>query len=516
MNYAIDQIGFAVAYSFVDMAAIGALVWVALRVSRGLAPTLRYWIALAGLAATIIPFAAQFAGGQTLTGVAIKLEWPAALASAWIIGVVVFSLRFLGGWVVLQRSINAARPSDLPSWSELCRRIGLRKPALLRVSDTGDSPFAARIWRPVVVTPAATLAGLPADQLEAILLHELAHIRRADYAVELAQRIVETIFFYHPAVWLLSSAVRAEREQACDYAAVQAGADPAAFARALMTLEELRAPQLALAASSASVPARIRRLLGQDRNNNSLVPLLAVVAVLAIPAVAQVTAYTLWLKEDVAYIIEAPERAAFQRLRTDAEREKFIEQFWQRRDPTPNTPHENEAREEHYRRIAYANERFPKDGTAGWKTEQGRTYIKFGPPDEIESHPRQGYEQWRYKEIPNVGTKVIFEFGERRRMQAPPPPPPPPPPPKNEDNAARLQRELERQQRQLELQRAENDAFRVKQELEQRSALVGELNAQVIQLRQQVRQLGEDATDVQRLNQDIQRLEQEIARQRPQ
>ncbi|MBM3765676.1 MAG: M56 family metallopeptidase [Acidobacteria bacterium] len=295
MNYAIDQIGFAVAYSFVDMAAIGALVWVALRVSRGLAPALRYWIALAGLAATIIPFAAQFAGGQTLTGVAVKLEWPAALASAWIIGVVFFSLRFLGGWVVLQRSINAARPADLPSWSELCRRIGLRKPALLRVSDTGDSPFAARIWRPVVVIPAATLAGLPADQLEAILLHELAHIRRADYAVELAQRIVETMFFYHPAVWLLSSAVRAEREQACDDAAVQAGADPAAFARALMTLEDLRAPQLALAASSAGVPARIRRLLGQDRNNNSLVPLLAVVAVLAIPAVAQVSVYMKWL-----------------------------------------------------------------------------------------------------------------------------------------------------------------------------------------------------------------------------
>jgi GWxTD domain-containing protein len=505
MNYAIDQIGLAMAYSFVDMAAVGALVWVALRVSRGLAPALRYWFALAGLAASIVPFAAQFTGGQTAAGVAVKLEWPAALASAWIIGVVVFSLRFLGGWVVLQRRINAARAANLPNWPNLCRRIGLRKPALLKVSDTGDSPFAARIWRPVVVIPAATLAGLPADQLEAILLHELAHIRRADYAVELAQRVLETIFFYHPAIWLLSSAVRTEREKACDDAAVKADADPAAFARALMTLEDLRAPQLALAASSSSVAERVRRLLNQDRHNNSLAPLFAALLLLAIPALSQITPYTKWLSEDVVYIIETPEKAAFERLQSDPERQKFIEQFWQRRGEA--------AKEEHYRRIQYANQRFKADTTPGWRTEKGRTYIKFGPPDEIESHPRQGYEQWRYKEIPNVGSKVIFEFGERRN--APPPPPPPPPPKPNDDNAARLQRELERQQRQLELQRAENDAFRLKQELEQRRALVNELNAQVIQLRQQVRELGQDATDVQRLNQDIQRLEQEIARQRP-
>ena len=331
MNYAIDQIGLAMAYSFVDMAIIGALTWIALGVTKNFAPAVRYWIALAGLAASIVPFAAQFTGGQAQTGTAVKLEWPAALASAWIVGVIIFSLRFLGGWVVLQRRINAAKIVDLPGWPELCARIGLRTPATLKSSEHADSPFAARIWRPVVVVPAATLAGLPADQLEAILLHELAHIRRADYTVELAQRLVETIFFYHPAIWLLSAALRVEREKACDDAAILAGADPAAFARALVTIEELRAPQLALAASSSSVPARVRRLLGQDRKGQSLGPLLAALIILAVPALSQITPYTKWLSEDVVYIIEAPEKATFERLRSDPEREKFIEQFWQRR-----------------------------------------------------------------------------------------------------------------------------------------------------------------------------------------
>ena len=97
------------------------------------------------------------------------------------------------------------------------------------------------------------------------------------------------------------------------------------------------------------------------------------------------TPYKKWLNEDVAYIITDEEREAFKRLSTDDERQQFIEQFWLRRDPTPDTE-ENEYKEEHYRRIAYANERFAS-GIPGWKTDRGRIYITFGPPDEIESHP---------------------------------------------------------------------------------------------------------------------------------
>jgi len=132
-----------------------------------------------------------------------------------------------------------------------------------------------------------------------------------------------------------------------------------------------------------------------------------------------------WLDQDVAYIITDEERAAFKRLNTDDEREQFIEQFWLRRDPTPDTV-ENEYKEEHYRRIAYANERFAS-GIPGWKTDRGRIYIAYGPPDEVESHPSGGtynrpmeegggttstypFEKWRYRYIEGIGTNVELEF----------------------------------------------------------------------------------------------------------
>src|SRR6266849_5831061 len=104
------------------------------------------------------------------------------------------------------------------------------------------------------------------------------------------------------------------------------------------------------------------------------------------------TPYKKWLSEDVGYIITDEERQAFKRMSTDDERQNFIEGFWLRRDPTPDTA-ENEFKEEHYRRIAYANERYAS-GIPGWKTDRGRIYITFGPPAEIESHPSGGsYER---------------------------------------------------------------------------------------------------------------------------
>src|SRR5213079_188174 len=137
------------------------------------------------------------------------------------------------------------------------------------------------------------------------------------------------------------------------------------------------------------------------------------------------TPYKKWLNEDVVYIITDEEKQTWKRLSTDDERESFIEQFWIRRDPTPDTI-ENEFKEEHYRRIAYANERFAS-GIPGWKADRGRIYITFGPPDEIESHPSGGsyerppeegggttstypFEQWRYRWIEGIGTDIIIEF----------------------------------------------------------------------------------------------------------
>jgi GWxTD domain-containing protein len=137
------------------------------------------------------------------------------------------------------------------------------------------------------------------------------------------------------------------------------------------------------------------------------------------------TPYKKWLNEEVVYIISDEERSAFKKLSTDEERQQFIEQFWLRRDPTPDTE-ENEYREEHYRRIAYANERFAS-GIPGWKTDRGRIYIAYGPADEIESHPAGGsyerpyeegggststfpFEKWRYRYIEGIGNDVNIEF----------------------------------------------------------------------------------------------------------
>lgn len=135
--------------------------------------------------------------------------------------------------------------------------------------------------------------------------------------------------------------------------------------------------------------------------------------------------YKTWLNEDVVYIITDQEKQAFMQLSNDEERDRFIEAFWQRRDPTPDTP-ENEFKDEHYRRIAYADDHFAA-GVQGWRTDRGRIYIKYGEPAEIDSHPSGGayerpidegggqtstypFEDWRYRYIEGIGNNVEIEF----------------------------------------------------------------------------------------------------------
>ncbi len=137
------------------------------------------------------------------------------------------------------------------------------------------------------------------------------------------------------------------------------------------------------------------------------------------------SAYRRWMTEDVAYIITDEEKEAWKRLGADEEREQFVEQFWLQRDPTADTL-ENEFKEEHYRRIAYANERFAS-GLPGWKTDRGRIYIMYGPPDENDSHTSGGqyqrpieegggltstypFEKWRYRHIEGIGSDIEIEF----------------------------------------------------------------------------------------------------------
>ena len=137
------------------------------------------------------------------------------------------------------------------------------------------------------------------------------------------------------------------------------------------------------------------------------------------------TPYKQWLNEDVVYIIAPEERQSFLQLETNEEREQFIEQFWLRRSSNPDLP-DNDFKEEHYRRIAYANEHFAS-GIPGWKTDRGRMYIMWGPADEVESHPTGGtydrpmeegggststypWETWRYRYMEGIGENVIWEF----------------------------------------------------------------------------------------------------------
>ena len=400
----------------------------------------------------------------------------------WLAGVALLSLHRMMGFAAACRLRKVGVCTAPATWQtragEFAARLGITRPVLLLESCLAEVPAAAGYLRPAILLPVGLLAGLPAGQVEFILIHELAHIARRDYLVNLMQSVVEALLFYHPAVWWVSNVIRSEREHCCDDLVVALAGDRHGYAAALVALELGRVPQPAMAATGGSLTRRVRRLLRQPAPSESLgAPLaafgLAVLVAgvtlaagqtehvkpprvpLAHPAAPVLTAqalqpnpkpaetpappadtpalqgpYRKWLNEDAAYIISDAERQAFKQLSTSAEFEQFIEQFWLRRDPTPRTV-ENEFKEEHYRRIAYSNEHFASS-IPGWKTDRGRVYITYGPPDEIEDHSSGGtyqrpaaegggtttvlpFQQWRYKFLEGIGKDVIIEFVDAAR-----------------------------------------------------------------------------------------------------
>lgn len=373
-------------------------------------------------------------------------------------------------------------------------RLRMARPVVLLESCLAEVPVVIGYLRPVILMPVGLMAGLPVGQVEAILLHELAHIRRYDYLVNLMQVFVEGLLFYHPAVWWISSVMRSEREHCCDDLVVQVTGGAHEYATALAKLEKFRGPREAMAATGGDLMKRVQRLLGrEDRRWAGLMPVFSAAVMTVGLAAAMVwtpsgtvartpghhvvfpapadaslfvvhpptllaqargatqapkpaptqtapptdrqttdpkkeleTPYKKWLDEDVVYIISQEEKQAFQQLNSGEERQQFVEQFWLRRDPTPLTT-ENEFKAEFYRRIAYANEHFAAPGIAGWRTDRGRIYIQYGPPDELEAHPGGGtlqrpaeqgggttqtypFEQWRYRYIFGIGENIIIEF----------------------------------------------------------------------------------------------------------
>jgi beta-lactamase regulating signal transducer with metallopeptidase domain len=194
------------------------------------------------------------------------------LDALWFAGVLLLSARALGGWWLVrrlrQRTPDPAPHTLLLHLDVLRRHMGIRRFVDLRLSARIASPFTAGVLRPWILLPITALTNLSPEQLEVVLTHELAHIRRADYLWNLLQTLIETLFFFHPAVWWISRRVREERELCCDDAALRSCADPAVYASALLRLEEERRTRLHLAMaldghqSRAGLRARILRILG--------------------------------------------------------------------------------------------------------------------------------------------------------------------------------------------------------------------------------------------------------------
>lgn len=220
---------------------------------------------------------------------ALFLAW---IVLAWLAGAAAFWVRLAGGWVVAARMRSMLVRRAPPEWQEALRKLGakirLARPVPLLVSALVQVPTVVGWLRPVVLVPVGALGGLPAAYLEALLLHELAHIRRHDYLVNMLQSVAEALLFYHPAVWWVSGHIRAGRELCCDDVAVSVSGDALTYARALAHLESSRPSHLgaALAANGGSLADRIARLLGHSRPavRTGLGPVVVTIAVLLVTA----------------------------------------------------------------------------------------------------------------------------------------------------------------------------------------------------------------------------------------
>jgi beta-lactamase regulating signal transducer with metallopeptidase domain len=221
----------------------------------------------------------------------------------WLAGVCGLSLRNLGGWWLIHQL--RSRAAHLQPSAELCARFSgiaarlhVGTPVLLRLSDAIAGPVTVGAFRSIVLLPLSAVSGLGIQELEVVLAHELAHVRRADYLWNLIQSLVETVFFFHPAVWWISGRIRHERELCCDDLALEACPDPVTYASALFHLEEQRSRHLHLAMaldghqSRQTLRMRIARILGEkvtfssrsEHRPFSIVPVLTGVVILALSA----------------------------------------------------------------------------------------------------------------------------------------------------------------------------------------------------------------------------------------
>jgi beta-lactamase regulating signal transducer with metallopeptidase domain len=236
------------------------------------APALTYWwLGNSGQAARIGDLT-DWGARQLAPGVAyspVTDPWQQAMPGivmAWFAGAAVCSLRLLMGFISAAALRRSRHAPVLTEWQQtldrLIERMHVSRSVRLLATDRVDSPAVIGWLRPVILAPVGVLCGLAPEQVEALLAHELAHVRRHDYLVNVLQGIAESLLFYHPAVWWISNQIRAEREHCCDDLAVAASGDVLVYARALAELESRRPAHFkaALSANDGSLLRRIRRL----------------------------------------------------------------------------------------------------------------------------------------------------------------------------------------------------------------------------------------------------------------
>ncbi|MBS0218385.1 MAG: hypothetical protein JSR63_09410 [Proteobacteria bacterium] len=303
-------------------ALIGALAWMSLRALRSARPQVRYAVACVALLACVaapvltfvklhaasipasipttpLAFVAAGSAGSVQSGIPLLASLPSHahpvfswIVAVWAAGTIAFALRMASGLWWVRRLRTSAACTDALRWQDcvdaLARGFGMRRRVAVRMIEGGDSPLSVGWWKPMVLLPTAIAANMPASLLEALVAHELAHIRRHDYLVNLLQGAIEALLFYHPVVWWLSRRIRIERELVADDLAARQLGDPRRLALALSELDRMNVARSpvpsftpAQAAHGGQLMSRIRQLLRPERRlvgSAVLVPVVGIVA----------------------------------------------------------------------------------------------------------------------------------------------------------------------------------------------------------------------------------------------
>ena len=295
----------ALLHSLWEVALLALLAWLSLALLRGASAGARHAVGMAWLvamaAAPVVTFALYWhaptlvdASGQGAASSSFEdsnLDTPLLIVNArsswqlvcvaqlWLLGVALMLVRHLGGWRAVRRFEREAYVPLPPEWArrldELRAALGISRRVAVRLAERVASPFTAHALRPLIWLPLALLTQLPREQVEALLAHELAHIRRLDWCWNALQCAIESVLFHHPGMWWLSRRIREEREHACDDLAVSVCGDPVVLAEALAELQRrrrtTRIPTLALAAEGGSLMKRVSHLLSVAPARPSLV-----------------------------------------------------------------------------------------------------------------------------------------------------------------------------------------------------------------------------------------------------